>query len=697
MTTVELFANQPLTTVASGGTDAPSSGTQETWTVASSSSFPAASSTASPPAQFHVADVAEADSSELIAVTNVSGTTWTVTRGAESTTPVAHAAGFAITQVVTAGALGGLMPSPSGTASAGQVPVATGEGETSGWETVSTIATGLDTAKPAAAAGNEGQYYFGTDTEILYYSDGSLWQFAVNQKEGTEGPQIFDRPGETLLIPPSASYTVLTASGGLTITQDTTDYEWGTQSIKMVTSGNGASNYATISFSPALDLSEQCLSLGMEIDSFTPYSDFQIRLSSDGFGSSNFDYCQPIYTSLAQRWVEAGIWEDITINRGGPAGNMSDGQWKSNGTGLASYKSVTALRFKLVDNGGSAPMTIRLGFLSYFERPPKAIVTLAFDDSRLTQYTVAKPAMDAYRMRGVSYNIGYDVINEADYPGAYFSEAQMIDLQASSNWEIAAHAFTDTTGVMAHTYGYDSLTTHDGQIDVLQLRTWLRSMQAQGIDDFALPHGQWDLNLEDNPNPNPNVLGMMSQYFNTCRTTYGNTIETYPPANRAKLRCYVAQSTDTATTIMEIVSAAVLNKWWLILVFHNLPATVSGSSDFAAAQFQSLIPQIAAADCYIKTVQEVMRSGVRPGQGTPTPLQFSSPAYVADAAYTVTSNNDLVAYTSLTAARAVTLPAVTALSGKIVTIKDESGDCNGTNTITISRRPGRSTAHRHWS
>ena len=108
MAAVEIYANQPFTTVTSGGTDAPVSGTVETWTVASSSEFPAASSTASPPTQFHVADVAEADNSELIAVTNVSGTTWTVTRGAESTTPVAHASGFTITQAVTAGALGAL-------------------------------------------------------------------------------------------------------------------------------------------------------------------------------------------------------------------------------------------------------------------------------------------------------------------------------------------------------------------------------------------------------------------------------------------------------------------------------------------------------------------------------------------------------------------------------------------------------------
>lgn len=85
----------------SGGTTAPASGTTETWTVASSSSFPAASSSATPPTQFHVADITA--NSEIVAVTNVSGTTWTVTRGAEGTTPVAHTAGFTVFQVTTAG------------------------------------------------------------------------------------------------------------------------------------------------------------------------------------------------------------------------------------------------------------------------------------------------------------------------------------------------------------------------------------------------------------------------------------------------------------------------------------------------------------------------------------------------------------------------------------------------------------------
>lgn len=106
MALLELFAaDLATTTVASGGTDAPSSGTGETWTVASSAMFGAAQTGVS---QFHVADTASGKGTEVIAVTNVSGTTWTVTRGADSTTPVTHAAGFTVNQVATAGWLGGL-------------------------------------------------------------------------------------------------------------------------------------------------------------------------------------------------------------------------------------------------------------------------------------------------------------------------------------------------------------------------------------------------------------------------------------------------------------------------------------------------------------------------------------------------------------------------------------------------------------
>lgn len=97
----ELFtSNRATTAVSSGGTDAPSAGTVETWTVASSALFGTAVALVS---AFHVTDPAAP--SEMILITAVSGTTWTVTRGAESTTPVTHQAGFTVDQTFTSGFL----------------------------------------------------------------------------------------------------------------------------------------------------------------------------------------------------------------------------------------------------------------------------------------------------------------------------------------------------------------------------------------------------------------------------------------------------------------------------------------------------------------------------------------------------------------------------------------------------------------
>lgn len=101
---VEVFANDAAATVTSGGTGAPAAGTVESWTL-SGSTLPSVSSSAVPPTQCYVADAATGAEPEKILVTNISGTTATVTRGADGTTPVTHSAGFTIQQVLTHGSL----------------------------------------------------------------------------------------------------------------------------------------------------------------------------------------------------------------------------------------------------------------------------------------------------------------------------------------------------------------------------------------------------------------------------------------------------------------------------------------------------------------------------------------------------------------------------------------------------------------
>lgn len=104
---LEVFANNATTQVTAGGITAPAQGTVETWTVASSASFPAVELGAT---QFHVGDPAQP--SEMITVQNVASTTWTVLRGAAGSTPVVHAGNFTVVQVVTAETLANLQYPP---------------------------------------------------------------------------------------------------------------------------------------------------------------------------------------------------------------------------------------------------------------------------------------------------------------------------------------------------------------------------------------------------------------------------------------------------------------------------------------------------------------------------------------------------------------------------------------------------------
>ncbi|MFJ7297558.1 hypothetical protein [Streptomyces collinus] len=86
------------------------------------------------------------------------------------------------------------------------------------------------------------------------------------------------------------------------------------------------------------------------------------------------------------------------------------------------------------------------------------------------------------------------------------------------------------------------------------------------------------------------------------------------------------------------------------------------------------------------------RTVARLRQGTgvlEAPLGFArGRTAVADANYTALTTDSKVCYTSLTAARVVTLPSVSNASGQEFLIKDESGSCDGTRTITVTPASG---------
>ena len=153
----ELFADLPQTTVTSGGSDVPAAGTIETLTPASGGGFPVVSAASG--SQFHVADPAAP--SELIAVTQT-GPAWTVTRGAEGTTPVAHQAGWMARQVVTAGVLGSMVQAVDARAFG-----ATGDGATDDTAALSAWIGAVNQASGTFAVLPPGQYMISGSLPVI--------------------------------------------------------------------------------------------------------------------------------------------------------------------------------------------------------------------------------------------------------------------------------------------------------------------------------------------------------------------------------------------------------------------------------------------------------------------------------------------------------------------------------------------------
>ena len=135
---------------------------------------------------------------EIILVTGVSGTTWTITRGAESTTAASHLNGATVTHILTAASL-----------------------------RLSTLLVGTTANLPAAADAN--RVYTCTDSDTLFVDNGSAWQ--------GYGPLALTNPGWvdsgfSWTNQGSATWTKTNAGGVMTVdSSNTTNLRIRSQSV----------------------------------------------------------------------------------------------------------------------------------------------------------------------------------------------------------------------------------------------------------------------------------------------------------------------------------------------------------------------------------------------------------------------------------------------------------------------------------
>lgn len=365
---------------------------------------------------------------------------------------------------------------------------------------------------------------------------------------------------------------------------DTADPALGDRSVKIVTPGTGAaaSTYAAVSKTGlVIDATAQFVRVWIKMDDPARVAQLNLLLGDNTF--TNYFQAQ-FYTpeSMESRSnFKAGEWLPFDI------------PWSYfTATGTPSRASLTAARLLVYDRGSAyGPATINWnGAAGVTESTtyPNGVISLTFDDTFASTYTIARPYMDKYGYAGTLYPIQ----NNFDLPGKLTLD-QAHALMSVNGWDFGYHASTQ----VAHDTGFDALTEAQLVAEFEAQRAWARANNVRG-DSFAWPLTQFSALSER----------VAADFFQTGRGGVDRTLETLPPSQPYRLRCIKAHADATVASLSAQVDKVKAGKGWGVVMFHDIVASGHTGNDTTTAIFQGFIDYINAEGVAVATVSQVMNN-----------------------------------------------------------------------------------------
>lgn len=230
------------------------------------------------------------------------------------------------------------------------------------------------------------------------------------------------------------------------------------------------------------------------------------------------------------------------------------------------------------------------GFTAVKEGFDRGLVTVAFDDGWASQYANALPVLDKYGIPATWYIISGSVNDAPDY----MTQAQL-SVMVDRGDEIASHTVT-------HPH-LPQLAPAQLNAELQNSQTALRKMFGPGAaDDFASPYGEY----------NDTTLAAIKNYYSTQRafndgvTDVGfNTPDTFDPY---KIRVQWVVSTTPRETVKEWLDTARAQKTWLVIVYHEIGASVGQDIyNTSTADLDAEMNAVADSGLGIVTVEEAVQ------------------------------------------------------------------------------------------
>jgi peptidoglycan/xylan/chitin deacetylase (PgdA/CDA1 family) len=204
----------------------------------------------------------------------------------------------------------------------------------------------------------------------------------------------------------------------------------------------------------------------------------------------------------------------------------------------------------------------------------RGIVSVTFDDGWANQHTNALPLLKKYALPSTFYIISGELNDQPDY----MSVAQIQDLQGAGA-EIASHSVTHP----------DLTTLSQTQLvnEMSNSKTTLQGSFGGQVTDFAYPFGAY----------NANTITVGKQYYQSQRSV-NQGLNTRDNWDLTQLKIYEVDSNISQAQVQGWVQAAIAQKSWLILVFHEIAVTPTDPTD---ALYTTQPSDLDAELGYIKT------------------------------------------------------------------------------------------------
>lgn len=241
---------------------------------------------------------------------------------------------------------------------------------------------------------------------------------------------------------------------------------------------------------------------------------------------------------------------------------------------------LIVLLFALMDCGSNAgapgpqPQDQAGGF-------PYGMVSINFDDGKLTAFNNAVPILDRAGLKSTHYiDTGF-----FSSPG-YVGSAEVLDLQSRGH-EIGSHtrSHPDLTKVSP-----DRLATElaGSRGDLLNI-----GITAQ---TFAYPYGYYNDAV---------VTAVQSAGYIGARSSHGGA--NGPNQDRYQLKCMTILSTTAEADVRNWIDSAIANKTWLVLLFHDVDAT--GTTYSVAPQFfQHVVDYVVQKQVPVVTMSQALQA-----------------------------------------------------------------------------------------